>query len=267
MHALPKDGTPRAPQRAAGYMRSVSGCCAPASKQPCLPSHRHFTIPLNQCAQCSRAHAWSHGAAARPPRRPPPGAGRACLTRNEYDVPWKPYLRTWKRLYRSQGSAYMYASAGIVWWNAVSNTATCAWRPGRLTPVRAHSSDRSSARMSRHGVRVTRLIGGCVQTQSAHRPLWAPAREHRTKEHAARCHPQRPCAKPRRSDMLARATRVLRGSTCGLPGKILAAALMPLRLAGLCLQTGTQRSGVNYHIPLEHPSGDRACNGFTPIHH
>jgi len=38
---------------------------------------------------------------------------------------------------------------------------------------------------------------------------------------------------------------------------------MPLRLAGLCLQTGTQRSGVNIRIPLE----TAKANGFTPVHH
>src|SRR6201985_2714987 len=40
-------------------------------------------------------------------------------------VPWNPYRRTPYRVYHSSGTAYRKALAGMVWWNAVSNTATC----------------------------------------------------------------------------------------------------------------------------------------------
>merc|ERR1711969_523625 len=48
----------------------------------------------------------------------------ASLT-NLCDVPWNPYRRTRCAAASSASIAYVYAAAGRVWWNAVSNTATC----------------------------------------------------------------------------------------------------------------------------------------------
>ncbi len=47
----------------------------------------------------------------------------SCET-NLWLVPWKPYLRTPYFSYHSYGTPYRYVSSFIVWWNAVSKTAT-----------------------------------------------------------------------------------------------------------------------------------------------
>ena len=71
-------------------------------------------------------------------RRNPPG-GRPSRTAarsltKRWLVPWNPYRRTPYRVYHSSGTAYRKALAGMVWWNAVSNTATCG-SPGRAARI------------------------------------------------------------------------------------------------------------------------------------
>ena len=41
-----------------------------------------------------------------------------------WEVPWNPYLLTPYSVYSLWGRPYKYEDAGIVWWNAVSNTPT-----------------------------------------------------------------------------------------------------------------------------------------------
>ena len=179
-------------------------------------------------------------------------------------MPWKPYLRTWNRLYRSKGSAYMYASAGIVWWNAVSNTATCS-HP-RSAPLRAAHAPQPVMRLSlishtdtrlrqaqaspatglpvpehRPGAPSSLLCSTCCMSPKAHR-AWLRS------PHFTRA----PCPQTPECKLQAHQFKHMQGAhlgawphemwrrTCGFPGKILAAALMPLRFARLCLHPSEQ---------------------------
>ena len=59
-----------------------------------------------------------------------PSSSVARSLTNRWLVPWNPYRRTPYWAYHSSGIAYRYACGGMLWWNAVSNTATCG-RSGR----------------------------------------------------------------------------------------------------------------------------------------
>ena len=63
---------------------------------------------------------WAVTRRSSPSGRPSRTAARSLTKR--WLVPWNPYRRTPYPVYHSSGTAYRKALAGMVWWNAVSNT-------------------------------------------------------------------------------------------------------------------------------------------------